>query len=109
MPPGISATTYIFDKPQLAYLETLITPFEEQHRKWDPKFLGKSGELSKWIQQTSEEAMGLPLFKNLARDEPKYGRKDWIGVSGKLYQFAIPSCHLSTRLSSAAFTTTAGK
>jgi hypothetical protein len=82
MPPGISATTYIFDKPQLTYLETLIAPFEEQHRKWDPKFLGKSGDLSKWIQRTAEETMGLPLFKNLARDEPKYGRKEWIGVSG---------------------------
>jgi hypothetical protein len=89
MPPGISATTYIFDKAQLAYLETLIAPFEEQHRKWNPKFLGKSGDLSEWIQQTAEETMELPLFKNLVCNEPKYGCKEWIGVNGQPYQVAI--------------------
>jgi hypothetical protein len=89
MPPGLSATTYIFDKSQLTYLETLISPFEAQHHKSDPKFLGKSGDLSKWIQQTAEEVMELPLFKDLARDEPKFGRKEWISVSGKLDQLAI--------------------
>jgi hypothetical protein len=83
MPAGISATTYIFDKPQLAYLETLVELFEEQHQKWDPKFISKSAELSKWIQQTAEETMRLPLFKDLPRDEPKYGLKEWIGVSHK--------------------------
>jgi len=81
MAPGISATTYIFDKPQLTYLEALIKPFEEQHQKWDPKFLGKSMELSKWIQRTAEEMMGLDLFKQLPCNELKYGLKEWINVS----------------------------
>ena len=79
--PGISATTYIFDKPQLLFLDTLVKPFEEQHQKWDPKFLGKSKELSKWIQQTAEETMKHLLFKHLPRNEPKFGLKEWIGVS----------------------------
>jgi len=33
--------------------------------------------------------MELPLFKDLARDEPKFGCKEWISVSGKLDQLAI--------------------
>jgi len=83
MPAGISASTYIFNKPQLDYLEMLVTPFKEQHRKWDPKFVGNSKDLSKWIQKTADETMQLPLFKELARDEPKYRLKDWINVSHK--------------------------
>ena len=72
---------YIFDKPQLLYLDTLVKPFKEQHQKWDPKFLSKSQELSKWIQRTATETMELPLFKNLPHNEPKFGLKEWIGVS----------------------------
>jgi len=105
--PGISASIYIFDKPQLVHLETLVTPFEEQHCKWDPKFLGNSKDLSKWIQQTAEETMGLPLFKHLPRDEPKYGLKDWINVSHKA--ISIYDYYNFCRPSSVAFTTTAGK
>ena len=107
--PGISATTYIFDKSQLVYLEALIKPFEEQHQKWDPKFLGKSTKLSKWIQQTAEETMGLPLFEHLPRNEPKFGLKEWIGVSHQTISIYTVYIIISTRPSGVAFTTTAGK
>jgi len=65
IPAGISASIYIFNKPQLEYLETLVTPFKEQHRKWDPKFVGNSKDLSEWIQKTADETKRMDWGSNV--------------------------------------------